>query len=62
MWIPVLSMLQRKSRSGDEITENNVRSVRPGYGLHSKYLPQILGKHFTQDLHKSDRMKLEYVE
>lgn len=49
-------------KAGDEITEKNVRSVRPGYGLHPKYLPQILGKHFTQDLHKGDRMKLEYVK
>lgn len=49
-------------KAGDEITEKNVRSVRPGYGLHPKYLPQILGKHFTQKLHKGDRMKLEYVK
>lgn len=29
---------------GDIITEENVRSVRPGYGLHPKYLKEILGK------------------
>lgn len=26
------------------ITEQNVRSVRLGYGLHSKYLSDFLGK------------------
>ena len=29
---------------GDIITEENVRSVRPGYGLHPKYLKEILEK------------------
>lgn len=29
---------------GEIITEKNVRSVRPGFGLHPKYLKEILGK------------------
>src|SRR5208337_5572287 len=29
---------------GDLFTEMNVRSIRPGYGLPPKYLPEILGK------------------
>lgn len=49
-------------KSGDMITEKNVRSVRPGYGLHPKYLPEILGKRVNRDLEKGDRMKLEFVE
>lgn len=47
---------------GDVITENNVRSVRPGYGLHPKYLNEILGKKFNRDLHKGERMRMEYVK
>lgn len=31
-------------RVGEIITEKNVRSVRPGFGLHPKYLKEILGK------------------
>ena len=46
---------------GDIITEQNVRSVRPGFGLHPKYLIEILGKSVNQDLKKGSRMKLEYV-
>ena len=48
-------------KAGDVITEQNVRSVRPGYGLAPKYLPEILGKRVNCDLTKGDRMKLEYI-
>ena len=49
-------------KAGDVITEQNVRSVRPGYGLAPKYLPEILGKRVNRDLTKGDRMKLEYID
>ena len=49
-------------KAGDIITEQNVRSVRPGYGLAPKYLPEILGKRVNRDLKKGDRMILEYVK
>lgn len=49
-------------KTGDIITEKNVRSVRPGYGLHPKYLNDLLGKKVNRDLEKGDRMKWEYVE
>ena len=31
-------------KAGEVITERNVRSVRPGFGLHPKYLKDIFGK------------------
>jgi len=48
-------------KAGDIITEQNVRSVRPGYGLAPKFLPEILGKQVNRDLKKGDRMSLEYI-
>lgn len=49
-------------KAGDVITEENVRSIRPGYGLHPKHLSEILGKTFSQDIEKGERMTLDYVK
>lgn len=49
-------------KSGDIITTDNVRSVRPGYGLAPKYLNDCLGKTVNRDLQVGDRFKFEYVE
>lgn len=45
-------------KEGDIITEKNVRSVRPGYGLHSKYLKDVLGKKAAVALEKGTAVKL----
>jgi pseudaminic acid synthase len=37
-------------KKGEVFTKNNIRSVRPGYGLHPKHLDEILGKRATKDL------------
>lgn len=49
-------------KAGDIVTENNVRSVRPGFGLHPKYLPEVLGKKFAKDATKGDRFELGMVD
>ena len=49
-------------KKGDVVTEKNIRSVRPGYGLHPKYLNGILGKKFNKDMHLGERMSLNCVE
>lgn len=48
-------------KAGELVTEKNVRSVRPGYGLHPKYLPQVLGKRFVKDLARGERFTLDMV-
>lgn len=47
--------------SGEIITENNVRSIRPGFGLHPKYLNIILGKKVLVDLQRGMPFKLDYI-
>lgn len=49
-------------KAGEIITEQNVRSVRPGFGLHPKYLNEILGHSVNQDLKKGERIKLKYID
>ena len=49
-------------KAGDVITEENVRSIRPGFGLHPKYLKDILGKTFVKDLEKGERLELAHVK
>lgn len=43
---------------GEIVTEKNIRSVRPGYSLHPKYLSEILGKRVNKDLKLGDRISL----
>ena len=49
-------------KAGDIITEANVRSVRPGYGLHPKYLTEILGKRVKKDLSKGMRFSEDFIQ
>ena len=49
-------------KKGDIITIENVRSVRPGYGLHPKYLPVLIGKPVNRDLEKGTRFSLEFID
>lgn len=48
-------------KAGDVITEENVRSVRPGFGLHPKYYFEILGKKVSRDLEKGERFSLDFI-
>ena len=70
-----LTESQRKSRNfsrsiyvvedikkGEKLTQKNIRSVRPGFGLHPKYLEQIIGKKVNKDLKKGQRMDLKFIE
>lgn len=52
----------RPMKKGDAITEDNVRSVRPGFGLHPKYLFDLIGRKVNCDLEVGDRMCWEVVE
>lgn len=48
-------------KAGDILTEKNLRSVRPGYGLHPKYLNECLGKKVNRDLEKGERFALNMM-
>jgi pseudaminic acid synthase len=48
-------------KEGEVITEKNVRSVRPGYGLHPKYLKDVLGRKAAKNLEKGTALKMDIV-
>lgn len=48
-------------KAGDVITEENVRSIRPGFGLHPKYLKDILGYKVNQDIEKGDKFEMNFM-
>ena len=49
-------------KSGDFITEKNVRSIRPGYGISPKYIKDIIGKKFIKDINRGTPMEWELIE
>ena len=44
-------------KKGDVFTEKNIRSVRPGYGMHPKYLKDYIGKKANQNYEFGDRFE-----
>lgn len=49
-------------KEGEIFTENNMRSVRPANGLHTKYYEEILGKRATHDIEFAEPLKMSDVE
>ena len=45
-------------KKGEVLTTDNVRSIRPGFGLHPKYYNQILGSKSKKNFEKGDRFSL----
>ena len=46
---------------GEKITSENVRSIRPGFGIHPKYLSEIIGNKFNCDFQKGTPMSLDFI-
>ena len=49
-------------KKGQLITTKNVRSVRPGYGIHPKHITTLLGKKFNQNISKGARMSFDFIK
>ncbi|GIK27089.1 MAG: pseudaminic acid synthase [Anaerolineae bacterium] len=48
-------------KAGEVFTEDNVRSIRPAHGLHTRHLPEILGKHASRDIERGTPLSWELV-
>jgi len=49
-------------KSGESLTEENVRSIRPGFGLHPRYLGHIIGKKARNGIKKGTPLEWILIE
>lgn len=48
-------------KKGEKLSEQNVRIIRPGYGLEPKYYPQVLGQRALRDIKRGTPLRLEWI-
>ena len=46
-------------KKGDILSVENVRSIRPGFGMHPKHYKDVLGKYFINDYEKGTRLSFD---
>ena len=49
-------------KKGEKFSSNNIRSIRPGFGLHPKYYNQIIGKTAKKDFIPGDRLSTKDLD
>ncbi len=48
-------------KRGETFTPENVRSIRPGYGLHTRHLGEVLGKRAVRDIERGTPLSWDLV-
>lgn len=51
----------RDVKAGEKFTPENVRSIRPGYGLHPRHLDEVVGRVATRDIARGTPLTWEMV-
>ena len=49
-------------QAGEKFTEVNVRSIRPGFGLHTRHLSEVLGRRASKDIPKGTPLAWDLIE
>ncbi|HKS76509.1 MAG TPA: pseudaminic acid synthase [Terriglobales bacterium] len=49
-------------KQGERFSETTVRAIRPGQGLHTRHLPEILGSRAARDIQRGTPLSWELVE
>ena len=49
-------------KKGELFNNSNVKSIRPGYGIHPKYLKDIIGKISKYNIEKGSRFEMDFIE
>lgn len=48
-------------KKGEQFTAENVRSIRPSYGLHTRYLKEIIGKTADRDIPFGEPLSMDMI-
>ena len=48
-------------KQGQPFSDHNVHSIRPGHGLHTRHLREVLGKHATRDIERGTPLSWDLV-
>jgi pseudaminic acid synthase len=54
--------ISNEIKKGEVFTEENVKSVRPGFGIMPKHLNEIIGKKSTKDIKKGTPLSWDLIE
>jgi len=49
-------------KKGENLTEGNIKSIRPGYGLHPRYLKNILGKKAKINIKRGTPLSIKMIK
>lgn len=49
-------------KAGETITKKNIRSIRPGFGLHPKYLTELIGKKVLCDIERGTPVSWQQIQ
>lgn len=49
-------------RQGQTLTPENVRSIRPGHGLHTRHLPEVIGKRAARDIERGTPVTWDLID
>ena len=49
-------------KAGNIISKENIRSIRPGNGLHPKYYKELIGKKFVKDVSRGEALTLKMIK
>jgi len=48
-------------KMGEVFSDENIRSIRPGYGLHTRHLIDVIGRYATRDIERGTPLKWDLV-
>ena len=49
-------------KKGQVLNQDNLRSIRPGVGIHPKYYDSLMGKKVNQNLDKGTPLNLKHIQ